>query len=109
MDKIKFLTSRKSVNNTIIQDIKEFLKLDKENQASVFPDIHLKKGEMSPTGSVLISKKIIPSYTHLSIGSGISTWSFETEKNFDEKRFDNLFKYIQKKIPGLNNSKKKNN
>ena len=107
MSKIRFFTTKKAISNIITKDIKNFLKLDKRNQVSIFPDIHLKRGEMSPTGSVFLSKKIIPSYTHLSIGSGISTWSFETEKSFDVKKFEKLFKYIQKKIPGLNTEKKK--
>ncbi len=109
MNKINFLVKKKNVNHKIIKDIKKFVELEKENQVSVFPDIHSKRGEMSPTGSVLLSKKIIPSYTHLSIGSGISTWCFETEKDFNTQEFKNLFRYLQKKIPGLNTAKKKIN
>ena len=62
---------------------------------------------MSPTGCVLVSDKISPSFTHLSVGSGISFWSIEVDKNFEIKKFDKLFKFLQKKIPGQSNIRKK--
>ena len=108
MQKIKYLIDENLVSKKIKEDIKKFVSIEKNNQASILPDIHMKKGEMSPTGSILLSKKIIPSYTHLSIGSGISTWTFEVEKGFEVENFEKLFKHLQFKIPGLNLEKKKN-
>ena len=107
MQKIKYLIDENLVSKKIKEDIKKFVSIEKNNQASILPDIHMKKGEMSPTGSILLSKKIIPSYTHLSIGSGISTWTFEVEKGFEVENFEKLFKHLQFKIPGLNLEKKK--
>ena len=59
---------------------------------------------MSPTGCVLVSDLITPSFTHLCVGSGISLWKVDVNKNFDVKKF-NSFKYLQKKIPGTNSKK----
>ena len=106
MKNINFLNNNKP-EKKIITDLKKFLEVDKKNKISVLPDVHLKRGEMSPTGCVLVSDKILPSFTHLSVGSGISFWSIEVDKNFEIKKFDKLFNYLQKKIPGQNKSKKK--
>ena len=93
MKNINYLNNSK-INQKIINEIKNFQSIDKNNKISVLPDVHLKKGEMSPTGCVLVSDKITPSFTHLSVGSGISSWSIEVEKNFDIKKFNLLFKYL---------------
>ena len=98
MKNINYLNNNKP-EKKIITDLKKFLKVDKKNKISVLPDVHLKRGEMSPTGCVLVSDKISPSFTHLSVGSGISFWSIEVDKNFEIKKFDKLFKFLQKKIP----------
>lgn len=105
MKNINFLNNNKP-EKKIITDLKKFLEVDKKNKISVLPDVHLKRGEMSPTGCVLVSDKILPSFTHLSVGSGISFWSIEVDKNFEIKKFDKLFNYLQKKIPGQNKVKK---
>ena len=102
MQNINFLKNKIKIENKIIKDLKNFQKIDKANRISVLPDIHLKKGEMSPTGCVLVSNKITPSFTHLSVGSGISLWSIEVDNNFNIKKFDSLFKFLTKKIPGTN-------
>ena len=106
MKNINYLNNNKP-EKKIITDLKKFLKVDKKNKISVLPDVHLKRGEMSPTGCVLVSDKISPSFTHLSVGSGISFWSIEVDKNFEIKKFDKLFKFLQKKIPGQSNIRKK--
>lgn len=106
MKNINYLNNSK-INKKIINEVKNFQKINKNNRISVLPDVHLKKGEMSPTGCVLVSNKITPSFTHLSVGSGISLWSIEVEKKFDVKKFNSLFKFLQKKIPGKNINKKK--
>ena len=62
---------------------------------------------MSPTGCVLISDRIVPSFTHLTIGSGISLWSIEIDEKFELNKFKKLFKFLQKKIPGKNLTNKK--
>ena len=97
MKNINFLNNNK-INKKIIHDIKKFQKIDKNNKISVLPDIHQKKGEMSPTGCVLVSDKVTPSFTHLSVGSGISLWSIEVEKKFDLNKFSSLFSFLQKKF-----------
>lgn len=107
MSKINFLKNKNSIEKKIIKDLKNFQKIDKNNKISVLPDVHLKKGEMSPTGCVLVSSKITPAFTHLSVGSGISAWSIEVDKNFNIKKFDSLFKFLKKKIPGSNVGNKK--
>jgi len=101
VNKIKNLSNKK-IDNKIKKDLNNFQKINKKNKICVMPDIHKKKGEMSPTGCVLISDNIVPSFTHLCVGSGISGWEIEVEKNFDIKKFDKLFKFLQKKIPGRN-------
>ena len=90
MQNINFLKNKIKIKNEIISDLKNFQKIDKNNKISVLPDVHLKKGEMSPTGCVLVSDKITPSFTHLSVGSGISSWSIDVDNNFDLKKFDSL-------------------
>ena len=107
MQNINFLKNKIKIENKIIKDLKNFQKIDKANRISVLPDVHLKKGEMSPTGCVLVSNKITPSFTHLSVGSGISLWSIEVDNNFNIKKFDSLFKFLTKKIPGTNSKNKK--
>ena len=54
MQNINFLKNKNKIKNEIISDLKKFQKIDKDNKISVLPDVHLKKGEMSPTGCVLI-------------------------------------------------------
>mgnify|MGYP006135127301 CR=1 FL=1 len=107
MQNINFLKNKIKIKNEIISDLKNFQKIDKNNKISVLPDVHLKKGEMSPTGCVLVSDKITPSFTHLSVGSGISSWSIDVDNNFDLKKFDSLFKFLKEKIPGTNLDNKK--
>ena len=107
MTKINSLRNKKNINKKIINDLINFQKIDKNNKISILPDVHLKRGEMSPTGCVLVSDKITPSFTHLSVGSGISVWSIEVEKNFKIEKFNKLFKYLHKKIPGSNEKNKK--
>jgi len=98
VSKINFLKNKNSIEKKIIKDLKNFQKIDKNNKISVLPDVHLKKGEMSPTGCVLVSSKITPAFTHLSVGSGISAWSIEVDKNFNIKKFDSLFKFLEEKF-----------
>ena len=45
---------------------------------------------MSPTGCVLVSDLITPSFTHLCVGSGISLWKVDVNKNFDVKNLTPL-------------------
>ncbi len=106
MKNINFLNDDK-LDKKIIIDLKKFQNEDKNNRITILPDAHLKRGEMSPTGCVLISDKIFPSFTHLSVGSGISMWTIEVEKDFNLTKFNSLFKFLQKKIPGNNLSKRK--
>jgi len=109
MKNINFLKGNTKIKKKIFKDLVNFKKIKKNNKITILPDIHLKKGEMSPTGCVLVSDKITPSFTHLSVGSGISLWSIDIEKNFNLKKFNSLFKFLQKKIPGTNLKKKKLN
>lgn len=106
MEKIKNLSNKK-IDKKIKEDLINFQKIDKNNKITVLPDVHQKKGEMSPTGCVLVSSKISPAFTHLSVGSGISAWSIEVDKGFNIKEFDSLFKFLKKKIPGSNVGNKK--
>jgi len=103
----KILSKKKKIDNLIYKDLIRFLNIDKKNKITVLPDVHQKKGEMSPTGCVLISDRIVPSFTHLTIGSGISLWSIEIDEKFELNKFKKLFKFLQKKIPGKNSTKKK--
>lgn len=100
--KINFLTKKNKIKKNILLDIVNFQKIHYNNEISILPDIHQKKGEMSPTGCVLVSDLITPSFTHLCVGSGISLWKVDVNKNFDVKKFDSLFSFLQKKIPGSN-------
>jgi len=106
MKKIKYTI--KKVNKNIKDDLNSFLKIPSVHSNLIaLPDIHLKRGEMSPTGCVLISRnEIIPSFTHLAVGSGMSAWII---KNIDEKKKNYLnkaFKVLKKNIPGKSKKKK---
>ncbi len=107
--RINYLLNKKNISKKIRLELNKFLILHKSNKISVFPDIHLKKGEMSPTGCSMSSEKIYPAFTHLSIGSGISTWVIEINNNYNLNNFEKLFKHLQKKIPGLTKNKSPNN
>ena len=105
MKKIKYTI--KKVNKNIKDDLNSFLKIPSVHSNLIaLPDIHLKRGEMSPTGCVLISRnEIIPSFTHLAVGSGMSAWII---KNIDEKKKIKLIKILKflKKISKENQKKK---
>ena len=54
--------------------------------------MHYKRGEMSPTGSVLLTEnEIVPCFTHLNVGSGISAWIIKTE-SINKKQIEKLFR-----------------
>ena len=54
---------------------------------------------MSPTGSVLLTEnEIVPCFTHLNVGSGISAWIIKTE-SINKKQIEKLFKNLSKNIP----------
>lgn len=74
MKKINFKCDRGSVTKEILNDLKKYSQCKGiKNPSIVLPDVHYKRGEMSPTGTVMISdNKIFPGFTHLSLGSGIS-------------------------------------
>ena len=88
-------------NNLVKKDLEKFSLIKNILRPIIaLPDIHLKRGEMSPTGSVLfLENAISPCFTHLSVGSGLSAWII---KNFtdDEKILDKVFKKLSKEIPG---------
>ena len=60
MSKINYLKDKKKIDKKIYNDLKNFQKINNDINITVLPDIHYKKGEMSPTGCVLVSDKIIP-------------------------------------------------
>ena len=98
MPNIKRFTNIK--NNKIEKDIKRFLDiLNKKSKAILLPDLHYKRGEMSPTGSVLLTEnEVVPCFTHLNVGSGISSWIIKTD-NLKENHIEKLFKKLSKTIP----------
>lgn len=103
MEKIKNLSNKK-IDKKIKEDLVNFQKINKNNRICILPDIHQKKGEMSPTGTVLISDRIVPSFTHLCVGSGISSWQIEVNEDYDIKNFEKLFEFLSNKVPGENHS-----
>lgn len=98
MPNIKRFTNIK--DNKIENDIKNFLKvLNKRSKVILLPDLHYKRGEMSPTGSVLLTEnEVVPCFTHLNVGSGISSWIIKTN-NLRENHIEKLFKKLSKTIP----------
>ena len=88
-------------NNLVKQDLKKFsLIRNSLNPIVALPDIHFKRGEMSPTGSVLLSENaIIPCFTHLSVGSGLSAWVIKNLK-IEKKKLSQVFKKISDEVPG---------
>ena len=88
-------------NDLVKQDLKKFSLIKNILSPIVaLPDIHLKRGEMSPTGSVsMLKNSIAPCFTHLSVGSGLSAWIIK-DINYDENRLDETFKKLRKEIPG---------
>ena len=87
MKKINFKCALNNVTPEILDDLKRYSKCEGiVNPLIVLPDIHYKRGEMSPIGTVMISNnKIYPGFTHLSVGSGISLWAIEADKSFENK------------------------
>ena len=92
--KINFLTKKNKIKKSILLILLIFKKFTITIKFRFYL-IFTKKGEMSPTGCVLVSDLITPSFTHLCVGSGISLWKVDVNKNFDVKKF-NSFKYLQK-------------
>ena len=86
-------------NNLVKQDLKKFsLIRNSLNPIVALPDIHFKREEMSPTGSVLLSENaIIPCFTHLSVGSGLSAWVIKDLK-IDKKKLNQVFKKISNEV-----------
>lgn len=102
MKKINFKCDRASITKEILNDLKKYTQCEGiKSPLIVLPDVHFKRGEMSPTGTVMISdNKIFPGFTHLSLGSGISLWAIEAEKNLENKIINSMkifFKILQKK------------
>lgn len=102
MKKINFKCDRASITKEILNDLKKYTQCEGiKSPLIVLPDVHYKRGEMSPTGTVMISdNKIFPGFTHLSLGSGISLWAIEAEKNLENKIINSMkifFKILQKK------------
>lgn len=102
MKKINFKCAFNNITAEILNDLKKYSRCEGIiNPLIVLPDIHYKRGEMSPTGTVMVSKnKIFPGFTHLSLGSGISLWAIEADKSFENKIkncMEIFFKTLQKK------------
>ena len=83
MKNIKFLINKNKIDKKILSDLKN-LKIFIGEIKLQYCQMFIKKGEMSPTGCVLSSDLITPSFTHLSVGSGTSTWMIKSEKIYQK-------------------------
>lgn len=105
---IKFVNKKNNKKNlSHLSDLNELVKKeDLSSDIIVFPDFHVKKGEMSPTGIAFSSrKKIYPSFTHLTVGSGISAWIIKGLDKKDFPKIKKIFHHLKKNIPGKTNKK----
>lgn len=105
MGKIKYVTN--NINKFIKKDLNEFSKITNVKKVIALHDIHLKRGEMSPTGSILLSnKEIIPSFTHLTVGSGISAWIIKGLNKDNMVNISRTFSNLKKNVPGKSEVKR---